>query len=130
MSTNDHETLNKQMRQMLRLDYRVSESKSSGVGPQQVCYFQPVKRRQTSIKQAQIQSELLTQYTNGQICDRKRTGKYTPLNGTVWAEGIYIEKGCIFLFVLNRPVFFIFYLGVLETLTYLVGFFDPFTLIF
>ena len=90
---------------MLRLDYRVSESKSSGVGPQQVCYFQPVKRRQTSIKQAQIQSELLTQYTNGQICDRKRTGKYTPLNGTVWAEGIYIEKGCIFLFVLNRPVF-------------------------
>ena len=130
MSTNDHETLNKQMRQMLRLDYRVSESKSSGVGPQQVCYFQPVKRRQTSIKQAQIQSELLTQYTNGQICDRKRTGKYTPLNGTVWAEGIYIEKGCIFLFVLNRPVFFIFYLGVLETLTYLVVFFDPFTLIF
>ena len=130
MSTNDHETLNKQMRQMLRLDYRVSESKSSGVGPQQVCYFQPVKRRPTSIKQAQIQSELLTQYTNGQICDRKRTGKYTPLNGTVWAEGIYIEKGCIFLFVLNRPVFFIFYLGVLETLTYLVGFFDPFTLIF
>lgn len=130
MSTNDHETLNKQKRQMLRLDYRVSESKSSGVGPQQVCYFQPVKRRQTSIKQAQTQSELLIQYTNGQICDRKRTGKYTPLNGIVWAEGIYIEKGCIFLFVLNRPVVFIFHLGVLEILTYLVGIFDLFLLIF
>ena len=99
----------------------VSESKSPGVGPQQACYFQPVKRRWASIKQTQTQSELLTQYTNRHICDRKRTGKYT-LDGTVWAGGIYIEKGCIFLFVLNWPVFFIFYLGVLETLTYLVGY--------
>lgn len=66
----DIKQANKQKRQMLRLDYRVSESKNlQEWRPQQVLFIFNLSRRRTSIKQAQTQSELLIQYTNGQICD-------------------------------------------------------------